>query len=147
MTYWKNYPNEDTPLEADNLDDFEKRIIGLMHPINTGFIAYDDTDYSDYLGFTWEKTLIGRTPVGLDNTQTEFSFIGKQGGSKYMQQHNHSYSRPPLYASEYTAGNSFFAQISSTSGGSPIKTTGNAGTGDGGNLQPYEVVNFWQMVA
>lgn len=147
MTYWKNYPNEDTPLEADNLDDFEKRIIGLIYPINTGFTAYDDTDYSDYLGFTWEKTLIGRTPVGLDNTQTEFSFIGKQGGSKYMQQHNHSYYRPPLYAVEYTAGNLFYAQTSSTGGGSPIKTTGNAGTGDSGNLQPYEVVNFWKRVA
>lgn len=151
MTYWKNFPNADTPLEADNLE----KIFDFIYPINTGFIAYDDTDYSNHLGLIWEKTLIGRTPVGLDNTQTEFNALGKTGGAKThtltiaeMPSHGHDYRRSSLYDVEWTSGYSYYGQNSSTQGGNNLYQTASSG-GDQphNNLPPYEVVNFWKRVA
>ena len=40
-------------------------ILNLVFPIGRGFIDFTDTDYSNYLGFTWERELIGMTPMKI----------------------------------------------------------------------------------
>ena len=57
-------------------------ILNLVFPIGRGFIDFTDTDYSNYLGFTWERELVGMVGVGLDVNQSEFNQIGKTGGEK-----------------------------------------------------------------
>lgn len=70
------------PLNAENLNYNFNEILNLVYPIGRGFIDFTDTDYSNYLGFTWERELVGMTAVGLDTTQTEFNSVGKIGGEK-----------------------------------------------------------------
>ena len=57
-------------------------ILNLVFPIGRGFIDFTDTDYSNYLGFTWERTAVGKVLVGIDSTDTDFNTIGKTGGAK-----------------------------------------------------------------
>ena len=83
----------------------------------------------------------GRTVVMLDTTQTEFDALGETGGSKYLQEHTHSfkinssYGSPSASSGGYTGG----------SAGSVDTVVGNVNgvtTGNSGNLQPYIVLNY-----
>lgn len=119
-----------------------------LYPIGTGFIAYNDKDYTNHLGFKWRKTLVGRTPVGKDTSQTEFNTVGKQGGSKAMQQHTHKLTSGAIVFNDggtqnmsLIAGNRGIKYLDN------IASIGNAGTGKAGNLQPYQVVNFWERIS
>lgn len=142
-------------------------LLDSLFPIGRGFIDTTDTDYSNYLGFTWQKFSIGRTPVGKDTTQTEFNTIGKIGGSKDLQSHNHTEngagghnhtywvapkwqtyrgtSVSAAFSDDPNVGLSFGGTTSWA--GDHSHTINNAGTGNSGNLQPYEVVNYWKRIA
>lgn len=145
----------------------------FVFPVGSGFIDFTETDYTNYLGFVWEKTLLGVFPVGCDSTQEEFNTLGKTGGSKYLQSHSHSFSGVTSQNGNHTHSTMAVEAYSQTN---PSKTvlrpggwdgttnvnSGNAagnhthsysgntstvGRGSGENLPPYEVVNFWKRIA
>ncbi len=126
-------------------------IFDKVYPINTGFIAYDDTDYTNHLGFTWEKTCIGRVPVGKDITQTEFDTIGKTGGHKKLQAHDHGMVYSPNSSGDAQSRlpyvlNAGGATDSTGGRGWTNMSTLVTGEGNAENLQPYQVVNYWKRV-
>ena len=146
---FKDLPSTDTPYDAETFNAMQNKLLDSVYPIGRGFIDFTDTDFSNYLGFTWERTLVGLTPVGLDTTQTEFNTIGKKGGEK-----THTLTVQEMPTHEHNLG------VSSTSGGQVenqpgfggnqdyIKTTSSRGGGQPhNNLQPYQVVAFWKRVA
>lgn len=130
-----------------------------LYPIGRGFIDFTDTDYSNYLGFIWERELVGMTPVGLDESQTEFNTIGKTGGEKShtltideMPSHNHpaasdytkgawyvQYQNDKEYYGTYDGGGQQFMKVNRT-----IQSQG--GDKAHNNLQPYQVVSYWKRV-
>ncbi len=57
-------------------------IYNAMYPIGRGFIDFTDTDYSNWLGFTWERELVGLMPVGYKAGDSNFGTIGKTGGAR-----------------------------------------------------------------
>lgn len=131
-----------------------KDILKLIWPIGRGFIDFTDNDYSTYLGLSWEKTSIGKFPVGKDTSQTEFNTVGKTGGSKThtltvdeMPSHNHG------IIMRSTGINSFYQPYPPCTGpgDTTISTDGpiqNAGGGQAhNNLPPYQVVNYWKRIA
>ena len=89
--------------------------------------------------------LKGRVPVGLDSSDTSFNSIGKTGGSKELQSHDHTgiswYGDTAL---TLDPGNSGFLPTGKWGGGSSTSNfkTGTTGTGNSGNLQPYIVMNY-----
>ena len=131
-------------------------ILNLVFPIGRGFIDFTDTDYSNYLGFTWERELIGMTPIGLDVNDNDFNTIGKTGGEKAhtltineMPKHRHGF-----YYGNAGEGSDWAISLNWNS------STGNrtdGGTGQGidysgeskphNNLQPYQVVAYWKRTA
>ena len=134
--------------ETDTTNWQETTLLDIQYPIGKTEIFYDDLDHSNYLGFTWEKYAAGRCLVGKDSNDTDFDTLGKTGGSKYLEKHNHqgfgldgndvklnngSSSGIALNFSWNTGGSSFY--------------TNNVGTGNSGNLQPYIVVNIWKRVS
>lgn len=80
----------------------------------------------------------GRVSVGLDTEQEEFNEIGLKGGSKYLQKHSHIYERSPLYYAEQNGNSNAVGEKSSLTN-NVVVSTHNAGEGDSGNLQPYEI--------
>ena len=81
--------------------------------------------------------LKGRVAVGQDTSDTDFDTIGETGGSKALQQHSHQMGNVAGYGST-TAWGFQVTQYSNMG----IKSTENAGTGNSGNLQPYQVVCY-----
>ena len=70
------------PLSAENLNFNFQEILNLAYPINKTEIFHDNEDHSNFLGFTWERTGVGKVIVGIDSNDTDFSDIGKIGGNK-----------------------------------------------------------------
>lgn len=66
----------------NNLNEYTQDIIDLFYPIGRGFIDFTDTDYSNYLGCTWERELVGLTPIGYNPDDSDFNQIGKTLGEK-----------------------------------------------------------------
>lgn len=146
-----NIPIQDTapqdPEENDLWIDTSEtsggvNILDTIFPVGSIVIKADNEDYSSWLGFTWERTLVGRVAVGIDSTQTEFDTIGETGGSKYLQEHDHNIG---FSNSWLTSGSSQVANILSAGGG--VAQTSKTGTGNAGNLQPYQVVAYWKRTA
>lgn len=132
----------------------------IIFPVGTGFTAYDDTDYSNRFGFTWEKTCIGRVPVGKDNNQEEFKTIGKEGGSKYLQEHWHDirhggFAGAGVAVSVTGSGVdtlnipswAWDKNVANSKGSGSNLATNIEGSGKSQNLQPYQVVNFWKRLS
>lgn len=144
---FKNYPSTDTAINAANLNNNFSEILNLIYPVGRGFIDFTDTDYSNYLGFTWERELIGKVPVGIDSNDIDFNTIGKTGGEKLhiltvneMPSHGHSIT---AITALMQAGSNYGTYIADGT----LNTSETGGGQAHNNLQPYEVVAFWKRIA
>lgn len=66
----------------------------VVCPIRVGDILMTDTSSnpsSTYTGTTWEQTCVGRVPVGVNTSDSDFNAVNKQGGAK-----NHSHTTGSL---------------------------------------------------
>lgn len=144
---FKNYPSTDTAINASNLNFNFQEVMNLIYPIGRGFIDFTNTDYSNYLGFTWERELIGKVPVGIDSNDIDFNTIGKTGGEKLhiltvneMPSHGHSITAKTALMQ---AGSNYGTYIADGA----LNTSETGGGQAHNNLQPYEVVAFWKRIA
>ena len=121
----------------------------FIYPVGSIYISVNATHPSKWFGGTWQSFGSGRTLVGVDTSQTEFNTVQKTGGSKYLQEHEHS-KTTGLYKYEYSygidgqvyKGTQKLQDITVWSGKVSGVTTGNAG-----NLQPYITVYMWRRTA
>ncbi len=146
-----------TPINADNLNYNFQEILNLICPINKTEIFLDNEDHSNYLGFTWERTAIGKAIVGIDISDTDFKTIGKIGGEKThklttneMPSHRHqvyglSGAGNDTYALTGVGGkmgsfepqNDLYLGMAQATGGNQPHN----------NLSPYQVFAIWKRTA
>lgn len=139
--------------------------LNQQYPIGRIVMFYDLEDHSDYLGFTWQRCLVGKFPIGYDSSDADFNSIGKTGGEKEhtltedeLAEHQH----PGLfYNNKDQTPISFIRGSGSTVQGYGISYTMNANiysaaniqtyaSGGGqphNNLPPYEVISYWRRIA
>ena len=156
MAYIKQvWQNGETLATAERMKHIEDGIADLYNaifPIGQIVIKGDNEDYSNWLGFTWERTAVGKVLVGIDSTDTDFNTIGKNGGEKThtltlqeMPKHTHDLAK---YWATEEGGNA--AMGSNATGKSAINSNGIGNTGNSqphNNLQPYQVVAYWKRIA
>ena len=160
MAYIKtNWVDGETIATAERMNHIEDGIADLYNaifPVGQIVIKGDNEDYSNWLGFTWERTAVGKVLVGIDSTDTDFNTIGKTGGKKThtltvaeMPSHNH-------YLYNSTGGSIQFPAYTAKDNGTNGSTATNgyaSSTGISGssqphnNLQPYQVVAYWKRIA
>lgn len=126
------------------------------YPVGRIVMFYDNADHSNYLGYTWVRTCVGRVPVGYDTTQTEFNTIGKTGGEKThkltvneMPSHTHTSSQF-LYVNGNTeiAGVQPGAAFTPSGFGRSQSSLSYVGGSQAHNvMQPYEVISLWKRVS
>ena len=63
---FKDLPSTDIPYNAETFNAMQNKLLDSIYPIGRGFIDFTNTDFSNYLGFTWERTLVGNAAVGID---------------------------------------------------------------------------------
>lgn len=137
----------------DNIENAINEVLNIVCPIGKVEIFFDN--HSNYLGFTWERTSIGKTPVGIDTLDTDFDVTGKTGGEKKhtltvseMPSHKHQ-----IYVNRDTGvtglGNYYPAtQVTTASNYVDNNICEYVGENQPHNiLQPYEVMAFWKRIA
>ncbi|MDD7756076.1 MAG: hypothetical protein PUJ51_16435 [Clostridiales bacterium] len=160
MAYTKQvWQNGETIATAERMKHIEDGIADLYNaifPVGQIVIKGDNEDYSNWLGFTWERTAVGKVLVGIDSTDTDFNEIGKTGGEKThtltineMPSHQHS----TVDICSYSGGNVDQKtgygyeeiKLNKSSYGNSVSSTG--GGQSHNNLQPYQVVAYWKRIA
>ena len=137
-------------------DTYMASVRAAEYPVGRIVMFYDNDDHSDYLGFTWVRTCVGRVPIGIDSTQTEFDTLGKTGGEKT---HKLSIAETPSHTHTssqfiYVNGNTEITGVQPGSAFTPYgfgRTTSSlsyvGGSQAHNNLQPYEVISFWKRTS
>lgn len=163
---FEDLPSTNTPYNSATFEAMQKKLLDSVYPIGRGFIDFTNTDYSNYLGFTWERELVGLTPVGYNANDTDFNQIGKTGGEKT---HKLVVSELPNIWGSIGFHGAGSATMLSGAEGVFIKSTlrnkytyGQESSGaesyDGfslnfgnnqphNNMQPYKVVAYWKRVS
>ena len=138
-------------------------------PVGSIYISVNNINPSVYFGGTWERFAKGRTLVGIDENQNEFKETKKEGGSKYLQSHNHTMNSSGSHIHktdcgetiavgrwQWQANSSTYAANDNQNGyllrglgyaGDHSHTINNSGTGNSGNLQPYITVYIWERIS
>ena len=153
---FQDYPDTSTPLNAENLNNNFNEILNLLCPVGKVEVFFDNNDHSNHLGFTWERTSIGRVPVGINPNEEEFNWIGKTGGEKThtltraeMPSHQHLFKFTKQINTPATGNEDiYFGSARQWNMGNNNNITEPEG-GDAAhnNLQPYEVMAFWKRVS
>ena len=159
MAYIKqNWVNGETLATAERMNHIEDGIADLYNaifPVGQIVIKGDNEDYSNWLGFTWERTAVGKVLVGIDSTDTDFNTIGKNGGEKThtltideMPKHRHTQISANSGSSGLT-GTTYTGLGWSTGNNESLNTAmqNTGGSQPHNNLQPYQVVAYWKRIA
>lgn len=129
-------------------------LVNLLFPIGQIIIKGDNEDYSDWLGFSWERTAVGKVLVGLDTTDTDFNAIGKIGGEKThiltvdeMPSHTHGVPQAHPYNTDTTEHYTLVRQSFNKSTEYNVDTSATSGGEAHNNMPPYQVVAYWKRIA
>ena len=158
MAYIKqNWVNGETLATAERMKHIEDGIADLYNaifPVGQIVIKGDNEDYSNWLGFTWERTAVGKVLVGIDSTDTDFNTIGKTGGKKThtltvaeMPSHNHNVNYGSSAPLGLNSGSTGYKLNYEQGGTQQIYATATGGNQPHNNLQPYQVVAYWKRIA
>lgn len=156
MINWQDFPSVETPIDSTNLNNNFKEVFNIIYPVNSVKMFYDNLDHSNFCGFTWERVLKGKVPVGIDSNDDDFNVIGKIGGEKKhtlteneLARHSHSTvdvcSYPGGVPDVKTGYGYEEIQLNRSSYGNNVTYTGDNTPHN--NLQPYEVVSYWRRIS
>ena len=116
-----------------------------IYPI--GSVIIKNAPWAGFAGQTWELFSQGKTLVGQDSNDADFTTLGQTGGSKThtlleteMPSHTHSYFKSDNTLTGYNqnGGGTTFGSYHITN------TTNNTGSTGGG--QPHSIMNPYQVV-
>ena len=104
---------------------------------------------------TWERYAKGKTLVGVNESDTDFASVGKNGGVKthaltveQMPAHNHPGSKLRLTAAKVASGSTYSRVNEQGTGTSYLVDVASQGGGKAHpNLQPYVTVYYWRRTA
>lgn len=132
-------------------------LIDAIYPVGSVMIRGDNTNYANFLGGTWEKFASGTVLVGAKANDSDFSTVGKTGGSKTQELRAIigavggdisalGYVTKDPVPGQPTSGLALSASVKTNTSfnhSTPVyRDDGNNAT----TVQPYTVVNYWKRV-
>lgn len=136
----------------------EKMYPHPYYPVGSIYLSVVNTNPSTWFGGTWVQIAKGRTLVGVDTNDTDFNTVQKTGGSKYLQQHKHSFKVVKDNATNSQGGlpkgnnyqgdnTGWSAYQTNDDGNLAVGNVVGVTTGNSGNLQPYFTCYIWCRTA
>lgn len=126
-------------------------IIDIIYPIGSIYLTTNTQNPSEVIGGEWELWGKGKTIVGVDTSQTEFSSVEKTGGEKThkltqseMPKHYHGFYQYNLEGKETRWAAKSSEQIPVALSWSLINETGSSVPHN--NLQPYITCYMWKRI-
>ena len=110
--------------------------LGAIYPVGIIVPFYDDEDRSSWLGFTWERCLQSRFPVGISGGDSDFGTVGQTGGER-----THALTSAEVPPLDYDS-----KPIGIASGSNHASGYSGSNASPHNNLPPYEVVSYWRRV-
>lgn len=158
MAYIKQvWQDGETIATAERMNHIEEGIANLYNaifPIGQIVIKGDNEDYSNWLGFTWERTAVGKVLVGIDSTDTDFNEIGKTVGVKsvtltvaQMPKHSHEVKYGTTANLGLNSGSTGYKLNYESGGTQQINAIETGGGQAHNNVQPSQVVAYWKRIA
>lgn len=124
-------------------------VLNTVYPIGAIYLSMNSTNPSSLFGGTWKQIAQGRTLVGVNANDSDFSSSGKTGGEKThtltvdeMPSHRHNIN---FGASVGGDGSGFV--YSGTSGNNNAFMHEAGGGQAHNNLQPYFTCYIWKRTA
>ena len=150
-----------------DLSSIAKECWKTVYPIGSIYISTIQKNPAEIFGGgSWTSFAVGKTLVGVDGSDQDFSSAEKTGGSKDIPKHSHTQNakfeiRPGNYASVYTEsgwntsiskGSTWNADLDMTSAshkGDRVTIAGETGTTGTGknNMPPYITVYMYKRTA
>lgn len=123
-----------------------------VYPVGSIYMSVNNVNPNSFFGGTWVAWGIGRVPVGVDTSQTEFNTVEKKGGEKThqltvdeMPSHSHD-TNNHVGAGSGSLGSGYNWGFNMNDYG-PVGTT-SVGGGQAHNiLQPYITCYMWKRTA
>ena len=140
-------------LDGGGTSHLISKLLGTMYPVGSIYMSVKNTSPAAIFGGTWKRIANGRTLMGVDSADEDFSTPAHTGGAKevtltvsQLPPHSHSMS---LWSGGHQAGYGPKAESSAPdSAGVNVATTKNTGDGDPIRiLPPYYIVYIWQRVS
>ena len=154
---------------SDNKSELESKInsnFDKIYPVGSIYISTSSANPSTIYGGTWERYGQGKTLVGLNESETEFSTINKIGGEKThtltineMPSHNHQIgsgdgSNGLIIGSAPESNilvgvNNYYIKYDGVGNGPStyLNTYNVGGSSAHNNLQPYITVYMWKRIS
>ena len=157
--------NKTSILDLTNKEN-SNNIFLKTYPVGSIYISTSSTNPSAIYGGTWERYGRGKTLVGLNESETEFSEVNKTGGEKThtltineMPSHNHQIgsgdgSNGLIIGSAPESNilvgvNNYYIKYDGVGNGPStyLNTYNVGGSSAHNNLQPYITVYMWKRVS
>lgn len=139
-------------LNKSDISSLTSELLSTIYPIGSVIIREDSGDYSNWLGFNWDRAARGRFILGYDekDSDTVNNRTENVGGEKThtltvseMPAHNHV--EQYVGVSWLQPGSSGDWCISSAL--EPFRYTGNTGGGQAhNNMPPYVTLAYWKRI-
>ena len=127
-------------------------LLNKVYPIGSIYLTTNSVNPSNLIGGTWVRFGNGRTLVGVNESDTDFSTVEKTGGEKThlltvneMPSHSHNLVLNSYYSN--AGGNDSFAKEGYYDNTTSKTTTKTGGGQAHNNLQPYITVYMWKRTA
>lgn len=149
--------------QIKNLGNLKNEILDEAYPIGMTVFLQSSIDPNKTWPGVWVKTMKGKVPVGLDESDKDFNTVGKTGGSKTgsFGLDKNGYAQLTISMSESTI---FYNRRESAAITTNIKAAAGSAatelhkshtsavalggkTNEGNIIQPYQVGYWWQRIA
>lgn len=129
-------------------------LVDKFYPIGSIYFTVIENNPSSIFGGTWQRIAQGKTLIGVDEDDTDFSNSKKSGGEKSVTltineipSHGHVWSPKDLQM-YFTTGTRSVHVWQGAQGTSQQIWTSNVGGGAAhNNLQPYFTCYIWERIA
>ena len=157
VTLTGNKSTADLHISYNDLEDTPTiptvaNILNTIYPVGSIYISVSSANPGNTFGGTWVAFGAGKTLVGFDSNDADFSTVEATGGEKahtldITEIPSHNHNKLKLRWSTASGANAVYGSNGTGSGSDRDSESYQGGGQPHNNMQPYITVYFWKRVS